>query len=279
MALHRLVVDARTYDAPTRDAALDEMVRDWAADRATQERTVCMISEDHRTRRALIARARAHLSANGELTGERLTAGGQEFQAGDEVIARAPARHLHPPGASDRFVRNGTTGRVTAVRTAADSGQAGMWVDFVGRGEIFVADSDLNGTIRPGVTGVLTHSYALTSHAAQGATFDVSRTFASPGTSPAGLYVAVSRARDDLRVYTAPEARVAPNGDERVVRDHGPGLSAVAVALRDRGDDVLAIERDPTLVARADSEATPVPAVSALPAVAVADVAGLELSL
>jgi len=282
MALHRLVVDARTHDAPTRDAALDEMVRDWANDRATHKRTVCMISEDHRTRRALIERAQAHLTANGELTGPRLVAGGQEFRAGDEVIARAPARHLHPPGAAARFVRNGTTGRVTAVRTAADGGHAGMWVDFAARGEIFVADEDLNATIRPGVTGVLTHSYALTSHAAQGATFDVSRTFASPSTSPAGLYVAVSRARDDVRVYTAPEAQVAPNGDERVVRDRGPGLSAVADALRDRGDDVFAIERDATLLARADGEAIPVPIVAGVPAVpaaVVADVEGLELSL
>jgi len=260
VALHRLVVDGRVHDAPTRDEAYDAMITDWAADRASpttdrQPRRVCMITDDHRTRRALIDRARAHLQSSGQLGGPALVIAGQEFQAGDEIIARAPARELHPPGAPDRHVRNGTCGRVVAIHQPA-GGTASLTVDFDSRGLIVVPAASLNTEVRPGIVGVLTHSYALTSHAAQGATYDTARAFATESTSPAALYVAASRGRDDLRVYTAPKFTSVPgeHGDEGGVnRDRETGLQALARSVRNRGDDCLAVERDTTLLARVDS--------------------------
>jgi len=257
VALHRLVVDGRLYDAPSRDDAYHEMITDWANDRSMLTRDapplVCMITEDHMTRRALISRARAHLQGNGELTGPTLSVAGQSFQAGDEIIARAPDRSLHPPGAPERHVRNGTAGRVLAVHQP-DHHEAGLWVDFHHRGPIFVPRAALDRDLRPGTTGILTHSYALTSHAAQGATYDTARAFATDTTSPTALYVAASRGRDDLRVYTAPRHDPEDEHDTPAVlqRDRETGLQALARTARSRRDDCLALERDPTLLERVD---------------------------
>ncbi len=259
VALHRLVVDGRLHDAPTRDDAYHEMIADWANDRTVplrdqQPRRVCMITEDHTTRRALITRARAHLQATGELTGPTLSVAGQAFQAGDEIIARAPDRTLHPPGTPERHVRNGTTGRVLAVHQPEDA-HPGLWIDFHQRGPIFVPRAALDRELRPGTIGIVTHSYALTSHAAQGATYDTARAFATDTTSPTALYVAASRGRDDLRVYTAPRGDPHDEHDTPSVlhRDRETGLQALARTARTRYDDCLALERDPTLIERVDS--------------------------
>ncbi len=275
VALHRLYVDQRVHDAPSRDEALDAMVRDWATDRQARpdgsRRTVCMVSEDHRTRRELIGRARRHLQMVGELIGPAFEVGGQEFQVGDEVIARAPDRSLHPSKAPELHVRNGTTGHVRHVRKDTEPG---VVVEFVGRGEIFVPAAALEQPLRRGVVGLLTHSYALTSHAAQGATFDVARVFASPTSSPAGLYVAASRGREDLGLYSAPEA---PRSDDDVmVRDVAPGLAGVAAALRRRREDGFALDRDPSLALRITQPATGPPALAPL-TVGQGEVATVEL--
>ena len=266
VALHRLVVDGRVEEAPTREQAYDRLIAAWATDRvpaqqAGQRRRVCIITDDHRTRRALIDRARTHLQACGELTGSALKIAGQEFQAGDEVIARAPARDLHPPGARDRHVRNGTCGRVVAVHQP-ETAAASLTVEFDGRGLVAVPAESLAREIRPGITGVLTHSYALTSHAAQGATFDKVHSFATETTSPAALYVAASRGRDDLRIHTAPTFTAEDHdADERARRaDDKTGLQALARSVRDRGDPGLAIDRDPSLVTRIDSNSSAAPA-------------------
>ena len=85
-------------------------------------------------------------------------------------------RSLRPPG-GDRhsYVRNGTQGRVVRV----DVDTRSVTVDFEQRGPIDVPWSFLITPIRPGVTGGLTHSYALTSHAAQGETYRAGRHLAS----------------------------------------------------------------------------------------------------
>lgn len=259
VALHRLVVDGRIRDAGTRDDAYEELVTRWLTDRGTSKadgspRRSCMITDDHRTRRALIACAREHLKARGELHGPTLRLGSQEFQAGDEVIARAPARDLHPPHARANFVRNGTPGRVLAVHDHPGSPPR-LVVDFDGRGRIDVPLEVLTREVRSGVVGVLTHSYALTSHAAQGATFDTVHSFASVTTSPAGLYVAASRSREDLQLYTASAA--ADIGEVHSTRARPEtGLQALARSVRGRGDDCFAVDRDPSLLIRVDAERT-----------------------
>ena len=74
-----------------------------------------MIAEHHDERRALSTRAQALLRADGTLTGDGVRIGESGFHVGDEVIARAHNRRLHPDGGDrDSYIRNGTTGTVTA---------------------------------------------------------------------------------------------------------------------------------------------------------------------
>ncbi len=258
--LHRLLVDDRVAQANTRADAYSQIIRDWAHDRyrIAADATACMITDDHRTRRALNQRAREHLRSIGVLHGPQLRAGGQEFQAGDEIIARAPARDLHPPGEPARHVRNGTRGRVTAI----DERQTGMWIDFEDRGLIFVPRAALEHEHRGGVRGIVTHSYALTSHAAQGATFATARLLVGASTTPAGLYVGVSRGRDDVRIYTATDTTPDPEDAAHapVVRDVESGLQVLAREARSHRDECLAIEQDPTLLTRFNDDRTVVAA-------------------
>jgi conjugative relaxase-like TrwC/TraI family protein len=256
VALHRLVVDERVSDSVNPDAAYDALVHDWYQDRVARQTDPSrarssMITERHHTRRELIERARTVLQEAGELTGPSIQIGGQEFQVGDEVMCRAPARDLHPDGQHDLYLRNGTYGTVTELNEPDRSdAPSGLWVQCPGRERIFVPAAALTVEIRPGVTGVLTHSYALTSHAAQGATFETARALATESTSPAALYVSASRARSDLRLYTT---RLDPWRDPDTERlgpprsDGRGGLQALASSLRNRVDEMLAIELDPAL--------------------------------
>jgi len=260
-ALHRLVVDDRVLDAPNPEAAYDALVSDWHQDRIARQADPsrarsCMITEHHRVRRALIARAREVLQTAGELTGPALEVRGQQFQAGDEVICRTPARDLHPVGAPERYLRNGTLGTVIDVQVSEPVGSGqGVWVDFAGRGRVFVPVAALEREVRPGAPGVLTHSYALTSHAAQGATFEAARALVTESTSPAALYVASSRARSDVRLYTTRRDSWRDPDTEQGharVRDDRSGLQALAASLRSKVDGCLAIELDPSLVRLSD---------------------------
>ncbi|MEX1171823.1 MAG: MobF family relaxase [Chloroflexota bacterium] len=243
--LHRLLVDGRIHETANRDETCAAIVADWHKDRLAAQNdprrlASSMITDRHATRRDLNRRARVVLQATGELHGPTLRVAGIELQAGDEVICRAPARDLHPPDAPDRYLRNGTPGRVTAVDPAR-----GAWIDFAHRGEIRVPTGALNRPVRPGVVGLLTHSYALTSHAAQGMTFETARMLTTSAATPAALYVGASRGRSDVRLY--PTA-----GEEEVVAaaSDSSGLQTLTRALRHRSDDVLALDRDPSLAHR-----------------------------
>ncbi len=248
-ALARLVRDERIVEAATPDALLDALVADWYADRTNAPNNASassMIAEHHSERRELNRRARVLLTADGTLHGPSLEIAGIEFRAGDEVIARAQDRSLRPPG-GDRttFVRNGTRGVVAAVRAS------GLVVDFAGRGLIDVPRSFLECTVRPGVTGGLVHSYCLTSHAAQGETYDAARHLATDRSSRPGVYVGLTRGRREVRLYIVRARQLDPDP----VDDALPRLPRVATALESlaaqlasHGPEQLATETDPTAV-------------------------------
>ena len=249
-ALHRLMVDGRIEHSSDVESVYGAILRDWHRDR-TERRDdprradSCMISEHHRTRRELIGRARALLQSTGELHGPALCAADQQFQAGDEVICRSPAHDLYPAGKPDLYLRNGTLGVVTDVRPEQD-GNPGLVVDFAHRGELFIPLTALQRDSRPGMPGILTHSYALTSHAAQGATYETGRILTVEGASPVALYVGASRGRSDLRIYAA---RRQPTDDLLEAPDvHAPTTTQqLAKSLRKAVEDRLAIELDPAL--------------------------------
>jgi hypothetical protein len=200
-----------------------------------------MVAEHHVERHELNARARALLREGGELSGPVLSAGRVDFQAGDEVVAVAQARDLRPEGGGrSSFVRNGLRGRVSEVRPGiADTGEgAALVVDFERRGPVVVPEDHLRRVVRPGVTGMLAHSYAVTSHQAQGDTYEAARHLGTERSSLPGVYVGLSRGRSDARLYVlhSRELMASP--------DHHPGLPVL-------GEDASAF--DP-LVRRLQSE-------------------------
>jgi conjugative relaxase-like TrwC/TraI family protein len=225
-AFARLAADQRVVEADTADALLDKLVCDWWADRqarATDPSRAAsrMVAEHHRDRRELNRRARALRAAHGELTGPGLVVAGQEFRVGDEVMCRTPARDLHPPGEPRRHVRNGAHGRVVAVRQPTKRNAGGLVVDFEGRGPISVPHEFLARKLRPGVIGGLTHAYALTTHAAQGDTYEAGRTLTTDTSTRAGVYVGLTRGRSDARLYTVRRRDLLPRDDV----DHMPALA------------------------------------------------------
>jgi hypothetical protein len=94
--------------------------------------------------------------------------------------------------------------------------------------------------------GILTHSYALTSHAAQGATYETGRILTVEGGNPVALYVGASRGRTDLRIYAAGRHPTNDTPDTLRSRGHTP-LQELVQSARKTIEHRLAIELDPTL--------------------------------
>jgi hypothetical protein len=137
-------------------------------------------------------------------------------------------------------VRNGLRGRVSEVRPATgETGEgAALVVDFERRGPVLVAEAHLTRVVRPGVTGVLAHSYAVTSHQAQGDTYEAARHLGTDRSSLPGVYVGLSRGRSDARLYVLRSRELTPSPD------HHPGLPVL-------GEDASAFD---ALVRRLQSE-------------------------
>lgn len=251
-SIDRLQADDRVVLADTAEELLDQLATDWWVDRERRDvdpsrASSSMVAEHHRERRALNTRARIMLGAAGDLRGPTLQAGAHEFRTGDEVICRAPAKHLHPDGQPRRYLRNGTRGTVIAVHP---DGQPAITVDFEHRGPIRVPIEFLTRELRPGVHGGLTYSYALTTHAAQGHTHDAARTLATDGSTRPGIYVGLTRGQHDSRLYAV---RRRDLDTDREAEDHLPrleddksALEAVTDRLITTGHEQLATTQDPT---------------------------------
>jgi conjugative relaxase-like TrwC/TraI family protein len=242
----------RVVTATSPGGLLDRLCADWYADRRrhladpTGVARSSMVAENHVERRALNNRARAMLRADGTLSGDEVNVAGQRFAVGDDVICRTPARHLHPPGDPTAYVRNGTRGTITAV--AVDGQQPTVTVDFDRRGPIQVPFEFLIRVLRPGAVGGLTHAYALTSHAAQGETYDAGRMLATEEATRPGVYVGLSRGTTDARLYVVRADDVHPPREPDdvlpVLRDQTRAADALARRLQSSAPERLATDHD-----------------------------------
>jgi hypothetical protein len=174
----------------------------------------------------LNAAARTLMRAEGRLGKERLEVAGVEFAAGDRVVCRRNSIALG--------VRNGTRGTIEAL-----DAEAGALAVATDRGdEVLLPRPYLEA-------GHVQHAYALTGHAAQGLT--VERAFVlGPGRGRLREwgYVALSRAREQTRLYTtAPIAEAESHFHELDDRD---ALTRLAQALEESGAEHLASEQRPS---------------------------------
>ena len=246
----------RVIAATDRDQLMATVVDDWYADglrrRANPELPrSSMMTDRHRERRELNALARQRLAADGTLHGPVLRAGDLEFQAGDEVMALEQDRDLRPAGRSRRgdFVHTAERGVVLDVRLPHGRHEGSLVVDFERRGPIEVPMEYLTRPLERGITGGLAHSYALTTHAAQGDTYDAARPIATDASSSKSIYVGITRAEHDIRLYVVFQDELSPSPSAHPemprLAPEGSALTAVVNQIKDDRDELLACEIDP----------------------------------
>ncbi|HSH23261.1 MAG TPA: MobF family relaxase, partial [Acidimicrobiales bacterium] len=247
-AVERLRRDDRVVEADTPDQLLDALAADWYVDRLhrashPEHARSSMIADHHVERRELNTRARALLTADGTLSGPVVEVAGQSFQAGDEVVAMEQDRRLR---ARLGFVHNGERGRVVEVRAGR---RPVVVVDFERRGCIEVSEAHLAKRVRPGVVGQIAHAYAVTSHMAQGETYQAGRHLSTDASSREGVYVGLTRGRSDARLYLVRRRDLLPPLDEHIglprLEDEDSTLTAVTRRLESQRGERLAQELDP----------------------------------
>jgi len=179
-AVARLQRSGRLTIGTDPDVLLDQMVADWSAARATGADAV-MIALTHDAVAELNQRARAHLCTEGRLgeTVAQIEDTGTEYAIGDTVVCLRNDRRLG--------VRNGD------IATVVDATDDGLIIERAGqRIELpaaYLAD------------GHLDHSYALTVHKAQGATYDVALTYGDEHLYAEAGYTALTRGRAENHAY------------------------------------------------------------------------------
>jgi conjugative relaxase-like TrwC/TraI family protein len=180
---------------PTATAVRAALVDDWWAAASSGQSDSVMIAHRRFDVAELNEAARNRMRREGRL-GAELEAAGRSYAVGDRVIARRNDRR--------REIVNGTRGVVTDVNADARS-----LTLRTGRGE----DRDLDSTYLD--AGWLDHGYALTAHAAQGATVDRSFVLGGDDLYREWGYTAMTRHREEATFYL-----VSPGSVERVL----PGL-------------------------------------------------------
>ena len=138
---------------------------------------------------------------------------------GDIVATRRNHRRLHTT--SGDIVRNRERWTVTAINAAGDL----TVTDLTGTGTVTLPAEYAMEHVRLG--------YAATEYGTQSATETASITLAGPATTGRGLYVAMTRGRDDNRVYV-----VTDTGDPTEARDVLEGIVA-----SDRADIPAVVQR------------------------------------
>ncbi len=257
-AMERLDNDDRIVTSSSWEELLDTMAADWFVDhrRHLDNGTAAskMIAERNSDRHALNQRAQTLLRAAKGL-GEPVQIGETCFHVGDRIVAQAANRDLRPKNGPARdHVINGSQGTVIAFKgsTAAPD----VVVAFDGLGPIRVPHSFAATEIGPGRGGGLTPAYAVTSFKAEGQTYDTGRNLAAPGAvNTEGMYVALTRGRNDQRTYTIdPEALVPDRSELPVMRDERSAVEALNQSLNKNRSADLATVVDPE-AARVAAEA------------------------
>ncbi len=197
-ALQRLDTNNRIITATSAPELLDRLAADWYVDRTTETRESRMMAESHTVRRQLNQRAQALLIADGTLTGAGIAIGGERLHVGDQVITRTQDRTLRFN--DGHFLRNAATGTITGINTN-DTGRPEITVAFDRHGTLTIPHDFLVQQIRTGVEGGLAPAYAITTHAAQGATYAAGRMIATDTSTREGIYVGLTRGTSDARIY------------------------------------------------------------------------------
>ncbi len=237
-ALGRYDAADRVVRSATAAASYDAMVLDWwkSAQAGSEDP---MMAGPNAVRAALNRRARARMKAEGFLNGPSVLSGDRELCVGDWVVARRNDRSLRSEHGA--FVKNGSAGKVVAV----DDERRSLTVDFRAEGRITLPERYLDA-------GWVDHGYARTTYGVQGATLERGLYHAGDRSSFEEGYVALTRARQETRVYLVDGTLGTDEDDGH--RGHAPeptGLDTVARAMARRRAETPAIEVDSDAAAAA----------------------------
>lgn len=244
-ALHRLDNDDRFVTSGNWEDLLDTMVADWFLDHQRNTNGDAapskMIAERNSDRHALNRRAQALLVESKQI-GEGVRIGDSYFHRGDRIVAQARDVELRAPDAERRrHVINGSEGTITGI---IGHKKPDLLVDFDDLGTIRVPHEFIATEVGRGRGGGLTPAYALTSYKAEGQTYDSGRNLAAPGAvNTEGMYVALTRGRNDQRTYTiAPADDITEVPELPIIADPRSALDALADSLsKPRGADLASI--------------------------------------
>jgi conjugative relaxase-like TrwC/TraI family protein len=192
-AVEAYLARGRVVVADTPEAMITAAVDRWFAARDVGLSPVLLAGTNdlvERLNQAVIAR----LTDAGELDGATVGFGAGVFRIGERVVVRRNSTE-HTVDGHPVDVANGQAGHVTAM------GTSGLTVRLDRGVELVLTDRYL----RRG--GHLTHAYALTTHRAQGGTWDLAIGVGADGLYREGSYVELSRgAAENWLVLTDPEA-------------------------------------------------------------------------
>ena len=178
-AVDAYLAHERVQVASDAQSMIDTAVDAWFAARERGERVV-LLAGTTATVDSLNGAIARHLHATGELTGASVSYAGREFRLGERVVIR----------------RNGTEHSLDGTPITIANGQAGTVQSLTSEGLAIALDS--------GPTVVLTerylkrgghvdHGWALTTHRAQGGTWDTAIAVGVDGLYREGAYVQLSR--------------------------------------------------------------------------------------
>ncbi|MCU1389744.1 MAG: conjugative relaxase [Ilumatobacteraceae bacterium] len=183
----------RVLTADTPAEMINVAVDTWFTARDHGQRPV-LLAGTNEIVDALNAAVVGRLIEQGELPPESAGYGGGEFRVGERVVIR----------------RNGLVRTVEGDDVSVANGQAGTLTDVTAASVLVALDTgqhvELTGDyLRHG--GQLTHAYALTTHRAQGGTWDLGIAVGADGLYREGAFVELSRGtHSNWIVLTAPEA-------------------------------------------------------------------------
>ncbi|CAN5683958.1 MobF family relaxase [soil metagenome] len=212
----------RVVTSANAETVRDGMVEQWWQHRSSGDDAL-MMARRNADVDDLNRRARRHVLAAGELSGEPLVVNDRPFQMGDQVIC---TRNDYANG-----IRNGTTGTVTHIDHQ--------------RPAITLSTED--GTRRLDgrylASGSMRHGYAVTVHKAQGRTCEHGLLLASDDLHREMGYVGLSRGKESNRMYLVvdePLDELEPHGTQT---DRDDPLDVVVDSLRRSTAKQLALDQ------------------------------------
>jgi conjugative relaxase-like TrwC/TraI family protein len=218
----------RLHVADDAMAAKHRLLEDWWQAAPYDPGRTVMLAYRHHDVRDLNDAARSVMLASGRLGDDVLVLGEREFRVGERVVCRRNDAALG--------LRNGMRGRVVELDPSART--LTLHTDAGARRAIPASYA----------TAHLDHGYALTVHAAQGATVD--RAFVllrDQGTLREWAYVACTRARLETRLYVV-EDTLDQEHHTRRVDERDPTARLAAALERSAAEEVALAQRQPDTI-------------------------------